>query len=146
MTWRKSPDFKQIVMTNTNIKVIMRSNDPESAEHFSKIIGTQSSEKTTERRVHGFLGKADTGDQSVREVEEYKIDPNVIKTELGMERGILVLPHPKGTEIRQVQFKTVPNPPMISLPIRDLPIPDLLKEATFAGGSTSSVKTIQKGA
>lgn len=139
-----SPDFKQIVMTNTNIKVVMRSNDPDSAEHFSKIIGTESSEKTTERRTHGLLGKTDTGDQSVREVEEYKVHPNVIKSELGRGEGILVVPHPNGTEIKQVQFKTVPDLPAISLPIRDLPIPDLLREATFSGGSSSNVKTLQK--
>jgi type IV secretory pathway TraG/TraD family ATPase VirD4 len=44
------PDFKQIVLTNTNIKVIMRSNDPDSAEHFASLIGTKTGDKTTQRR------------------------------------------------------------------------------------------------
>ncbi|WP_158244687.1 TraM recognition domain-containing protein, partial [Pseudomonas sp. MPBD4-3] len=66
-----SPDFKQIVLTNTNIKIIMRSNDPDSAEHFAKTIGTVSGEKTTERRKKSLLKSENTGDQSVRVTEEY---------------------------------------------------------------------------
>ena len=137
-----SPDFKQIVVTNTNIKVIMRSNDPESAEHFAKLIGTQTSEKATHRRSRTLLGAQDTGEQSVRETEEYKFHPNVIKSELKRGEGIVVIPHPNGTEVKRVKFATVPDLPILSLPIRDLPIPDLFLEASFRGTGAVEFKTV----
>ena len=138
------PDFKQIVLTNTNIKVIMRSNDPDSAEYFASLIGTKEGEKTTQRRSRTILGSQETGEQSVRVTEEFKFHPNLFKSELGRGEGIVVIPHPQGTEVKRVAFTTVPDLPVISLPIRDLPTPDLVREATFSGAKEDKPKTIPR--
>jgi len=136
-----SSDFKQIVLTNTNIKIIMRSNDPESAEHFAKTIGTITTEKTTERRKHSLLGKEDTGDQSVRDVEEYVVHPNLFKSELKRGEGVVLIPHPKGRYVGRIEFKTVPDLPSLRMPVRDLPQFDLTVEATFRGVDVAQIKT-----
>ena len=139
-----SPDFKQIVLTNTNIKVIMRSNDPDSAEHFAKMIGTKTIEKATDRSTRTFFGSQKTGDQSIRETEEYLFHPNLFKSELERGEGVVVIPHPKGTEVRKIKFATCPDLPMISLPIRDLPTLDLSKESKYQGQSIIPIKSTQK--
>lgn len=104
-----SPDFKQIVLTNTNIKIVMRSNDPDTAEHFAKMIGTHRAESSTRRRSRGFLGRSETGEESVREVEEFVFHPNVFKTGLGTGEAICILPHSKGSSVLEVKFSTVPQ-------------------------------------
>lgn len=139
-----SPDFKQIVLTNTNIKVIMRSNDPDSAEFFAKMIGTQSREKTTERRTRTLFGSQDTGDQSVREAEEYLFHPNLFKSELGRGEGVMVIPHPNGTEVKKIKLTTFPDLASLSLPVRDLPTLDLAWESTYRGLSTVPMKSTPK--
>ena len=101
------PDFKQAVLSLTNIKVIMQSNDPISAEYFAQVVGTKTSEKTTERRRRFFLGHEDTGDQSVRKVEEYIVHPNIFKSDLSRGEGIVVIPHNHGKTVKRVQFETV---------------------------------------
>ena len=42
------------ILTCSNIKVFMRGNDPDSAEYFSKVIGTVQTTKYTERRKKSF--------------------------------------------------------------------------------------------
>lgn len=114
-----SPEFKQIVLTNTNIKIVMRSNDPDSAEHFAKTIGTTTGEKSTERRKRVFFGQENTGDQSVREVEEYIHHPNVIKSELGLGEGIVLIPHPRGRVVKRIRFQAIPELFGVPLPVRN---------------------------
>jgi hypothetical protein len=117
-----SPDFKQVVLTNTNVKVIMRSNDPESAEYFSRTIGTLTTEASTNRRTKTWLGSNETGEQSVREVEQYVYHPNIFKSELGLGEGIVIIPHPKGRLVKRIKFSTVPDlGGAVSLPLKDHP-------------------------
>ena len=72
------------ILTNSNLKVFMRGNDPDSTEYFSKVIGTSKTIKYTERTKTGFFTKENTGDSSAREVEEFIIHPNKFKKELGV--------------------------------------------------------------
>lgn len=139
-----SPDFKQIVLTNTNIKIVMRSNDPDSAEHFAKTIGTVSSEKTTERRRSALLGQENTGDQSIREVEEYVFHPNVFKSELGLGEGVVIIPHARGRIVKRIKFRTVPDLPVLRMPIRDLPQVNFGVEATLGGDQVAVIKSPMK--
>ena len=124
-----SPEFRKISMTNTNLKVIMRSNDPDSAEYFAKMIGTQTTEKTTERRRKGLFKPENTGDQSVRETEEYLIHPNYFKSGLGRGEGVVVIPYEKGQIVRKVKFKAWPDIPVLRMPVRDLLTPDFCTAA-----------------
>lgn len=96
---------KNTILTNSNLKVFMRTNEPESAEYFSSVIGTIQGSKVTERQTEGLFGSEKTGDGSVREVEEFKYHPNVFKQELGVGEAVMVLPHAKGSLPVRLKFK-----------------------------------------
>lgn len=109
---------KNTILTNSNLKVFMRTNEPESAEYFSSVIGTIQGSKVTERQTEGLFGSEKTGDGSVREVEEFKYHPNVFKQELGVGEAVMVLPHAKGSLPVRLKFKKsfdldVPQIPLI---------------------------------
>ena len=93
------------ILTNANIKVFMRGNDPESAEYFSKVIGTVTSTKYTERTKKGFLKNESTGDASAREVEEFIVHPNRFKHQLGVGEAVMVIPHEAGSKAISIKFK-----------------------------------------
>lgn len=98
-----SPAFRNVVLTNTNVKCVMRTSDPETAEYFAKVFGTKAVERTTDRVRSGGLGRVHTGDQSLRVVEEFRFHPNDIKG-LGLGQGIVSIPHPRGTKVMKVNF------------------------------------------
>jgi type IV secretory pathway TraG/TraD family ATPase VirD4 len=93
------------ILTNANLKVFMRGNDPESAEYFAKVIGTMKGEKVTTRTKKTFLTSETTGDGSVREVEEFIIHPNRFKSELGVGEAVMVIPHEAGAKTINIKFK-----------------------------------------
>ncbi len=97
--------IQNTILTNSNLKVFMRTNEPESAEYFSSVIGTLQINKVTERQKDGFLGATKTGDGSVRAAEEFKYHPNVFKQELGVGEAVMVLPHAKGSLPVRIKFK-----------------------------------------
>ncbi len=125
-----SPAFRNVVSTNTNIKVVMRTTDPETCDHFAKTFGTVSTEKKTKRKRHTALGDQDTGEGSVREVEEYRYHPNVIKN-LPLGAGVVSIPHPKGIKVVKVSFEKRED-----LPSQDLP--DIRKELPSINASEKS--------
>ncbi len=105
------------ILTNSNVKVFMRTNSPESAEYFSKVIGTVTSTKFTERQKIGRLGTEKSGDVSAREVERFVVAPNVFKKELGVGEAMMVIPHAQGSKSVRIKFSK----------IDDLPVKNLLK-------------------
>ncbi len=122
-----SPAFRNIVLTNTNVKVVMRTNDPETSEYFAKSFGTRTVEKTTEQKVKGALGETRTGNGSLREVEEFIFHPNVIRN-LGTGEAVVAIPHPKGTKVVRVKADKKPDLTAVSLPqiekqISEIPVP-----------------------
>ncbi|GAB4415881.1 MAG: hypothetical protein OHK0056_23780 [Bacteriovoracaceae bacterium] len=92
------------ILTNANLKVFMRGNDPDSAEYFSKVIGTLTSTKYTERQTKKLFGISKSGEMSVRDVEEFAIHPNVFKKDLGVGKAIMTIPHEKGTKTVKIKF------------------------------------------
>lgn len=104
------------ILTNSNIKVFMRGNDPESAEYFSKVIGTNATFKYTERQKHGALSKHKSGDVSAREVEEFVVHPNSFKRELGLGEAMMVIPHERGTKTVKIKFQKLDDIPAVELP------------------------------
>ncbi|GIL16313.1 MAG: hypothetical protein BroJett040_00640 [Oligoflexia bacterium] len=119
-------EVKNQIQTNTNLKVFMRTNEPESAEYFSKTIGTKQSQKHTLRQKSGIFGTENTGEASVRDVEEFIIHPNVFKSDLGKGEAIIVLPHDKGAKSLRVKFEMRPNLKSVEIPEFYKPNPDLL--------------------
>jgi type IV secretory pathway TraG/TraD family ATPase VirD4 len=101
------------ILTNSNMKVFMRGNSPDSAEYFSKVIGTVGSTKFTERQKKGFFGIDKSGDVSAREVEEFAIHPNVFKRELGVGEAIMVIPHSKGSKSIRIKFDKLDDLPKV---------------------------------
>ena len=65
-----SKSFSDVILTNTNLKVIMRTTDPKTCDYFAKYFGTKSSMKETEQIDKDFLGASKTGRGSLRKVEE----------------------------------------------------------------------------
>jgi type IV secretory pathway TraG/TraD family ATPase VirD4 len=93
------------ILTNANLKIFMRGNDPESAEYFSKVIGTVKSMKYTARTKRGVFRQEDTGDASAREVDEFIVHPNRFKSELGVGQAVMVIPHEAGSKTLNINFK-----------------------------------------
>lgn len=75
---------------NTATKVVFQVQDSDDAEWFCGLLGTQKVEKETHQAEEGFIfGDTKTGMKSVREVEEYVIHPNELKS-LKMGEALLV--------------------------------------------------------
>jgi type IV secretory pathway TraG/TraD family ATPase VirD4 len=92
------------ILTNSNLKIFMRGNDPDSAEYFSKVIGTQKTMKYTERTTLNSFGKKGTGDASAREVDEFSIHPNTFKRDLGVGEAIMIVPYDSGSKVVNIKF------------------------------------------
>jgi type IV secretory pathway TraG/TraD family ATPase VirD4 len=96
--------LKNSVLTNSNLKIFMRTNEPESSEYFASVVGTVNAKKTTERQVAGTFGSHRTGDGSVREAEEFKYHPNLFKQKLGVGEAVVILPHLQGALPLKMKF------------------------------------------
>lgn len=103
--------FRNIVLTNTNIKIIMRMNDPETCDHFAKTFGTKTITKVTEKTKDGGV----TGDGSARDVEQFNFHPNVFK-KLPTGWGIMSVPHRDGVKNIRMKFSMQKNLPIHALP------------------------------
>ena len=114
---KDSPAFRNVVTTNTNIKIVMRNNDPETAEFFASSFGTKTSSKETERVSRGFFGTAKTGELSVRAVEAFLYHPNIIKAELATGEAIVSVPHFEGVQTHRVRFTPFPDLKPTVLPV-----------------------------
>jgi hypothetical protein len=78
------------VLGNTNLKIIMRQELPQSAETFAKLIGTRTTVKETMKVGEDSIV---TGEGSKRSVEEFIEAPNRIK-QLKQGEAIVVWKHP----------------------------------------------------
>ena len=115
------------ILTNSNVKVFMRGNDPDSAEYFSKVIGTKSTTKFTERRKISLWQEQKTGDVSAREVEEFVIHPNHFKRELGVGEAVMVVPHEAGSRTLRLKFDIFPELESKPIPEHTHPAPVVLE-------------------
>ena len=75
-----SPEFAGRLMSNSSTLYAFLQKQPESAEMISGIAGTKRVFKTTEQTEMLFFINWSTGKKSVREVEEFHIHPNTIKS------------------------------------------------------------------
>ncbi len=101
--------IKNTILSNSNLKVFMRTNEPESAEYFSQTIGTIQGLKRTERETSGTFGSEKTGEASVRDVEEFKFHPNVFKQDLGVGEAVIIIPHSTGSLPVRLKFRKTPD-------------------------------------
>ncbi|MGE4234116.1 MAG: type IV secretory system conjugative DNA transfer family protein [Bacteriovoracia bacterium] len=100
-----SKEFADIINTNTNNKALLGLNDPVSADFYAKHLGTYTDAKLTERaQTKPLFGKKEkTGEVSIRDVEAYKVHPNVLKN-FTAGKGVLHVPTKKGNVTEEIQF------------------------------------------
>lgn len=67
------------VVNNSSTKVIFRQQNPEARDAFSKMVGTKRTVKLTEQLATNFPWNLKTGVASEREVQEYRLKPDVIR-------------------------------------------------------------------
>ncbi|MFZ3231714.1 MAG: TraM recognition domain-containing protein [Pseudobdellovibrio sp.] len=91
---RISPEFAGRLMGNTSTLYAFLQKRPESAEMISSIAGTKKVWKETLRSEKLLFFDMPTGDKSLREVEEFNIHPNLIKS-LGVGKCVCVKKYPK---------------------------------------------------
>ncbi len=103
-----SSSFADIVLTNTNLKVIMRLNDPKTCDYFAKCFGTRSSYKSTEQTDDGIFGKDKTGRGTIRKVEEYIFHPNEFK-KMPIGMGIVNIPENDEVLYHKLYFPMLKN-------------------------------------
>lgn len=73
--------FASQVNDNSSTKIVMRVYDPETAETVAKTFGTHHNTKSTRQVVLGAMGgQSVTGVMSVRDVREFRADPDQIKS------------------------------------------------------------------
>ena len=82
--FRAAPNFQQQVIENTNVKIILRQDDPFAVEKFAKIAGTRRTLIPTYQTEESFTGKGLTGTGSVREGQTFRIEPDLIRA---LKRG-----------------------------------------------------------
>jgi hypothetical protein len=110
-----SPVFAQQVKDNTRWKVCLFENDPDHLEKVSRAYGTRTTFKKTVRYSLGPLFTfLNTGEVSNREVEEFILHPNALKSLAPQGQGYLLLPD--GTT--GVSFETLPR-----FAVPDYPLP-----------------------
>ena len=110
-----SPAFRDVVLSNTNIKVIMRINDPATCEYFAKSFGTKKAFKNTERVDTDFLGSKKTGQGSLREAEEFNFHPNTFK-QLPVGVGVVSIPERYGVTQYKLSLPMTKNLEPIFMP------------------------------
>jgi type IV secretory pathway TraG/TraD family ATPase VirD4 len=102
-----SPAFAKTVNVNTNVKVLLGLNDPDTADYYAKHLGTKGTTKRTERGKSGAFGALErTGDMSLRDVEEYKVHPNRLRN-YSQGVGVLSLLVAGIPVTEEVQFREV---------------------------------------
>lgn len=137
------------ILTNANVKVFMRGNDPDSAEYFSKVIGTLATTKTTERQTKSLLGISKSGEMSARDVEEFAIHPNIFKKDLGVGEAIMIVPHERGAKTVRIKFNKTDDLEPQLIPRVEKTMMPLLEEKTEESnvkkiGEQNQLKTDQK--
>lgn len=73
------PVFAKRLINLTSTQLIFNSKIPESSDFFASIIGTETTEKETERVERNFLMSKRTGDKSLREAEAFRVHPNIFR-------------------------------------------------------------------
>lgn len=73
-------DLSLKINENTANKIVFQTQDSEDVQWFCEILGTQTTLKETYQAEDGLFGSTETGMTSVREVEEFVIHPNRLKS------------------------------------------------------------------
>ncbi len=74
-----SKTFARQIFENTNVKIVLRIDDPTTIEQYCRMAGTHQTMKYTFATDLGILGRSNSGAASMREVDVFNIDPNIFR-------------------------------------------------------------------
>ncbi len=95
--------FLKQVIENSNIKIILRQDDPQSIETYSRISGTEKTFKDTVQVQDDFVSQDPTGMGTVRVVDEFRLKPNTIR-ELGRGEAGIIIKQPHHIDLLQLDY------------------------------------------
>jgi intracellular multiplication protein IcmO len=102
-----SKEFCAGIWDNTRTKLILFQNNPQLCEQLSKSLGTYETVKSTSRASVGELAlRLNMGEQSLREVEEFRLHPNRIKSLAARGQAYLV----EGSDFIPLNLGRLPPP------------------------------------
>ena len=85
-----SDNFSRQLFENTNVKMVLRVDDPETIETYCKMVGTRQNIKMTYQADNDAFRTQLTGGVSAREVDEFIVDPNEFRN-LSVGEGIVMI-------------------------------------------------------
>lgn len=93
-----SAGFLSRITDNAATKIVLRINDPDSAEFFSRSFGTKNIQKTTQRITNAKdLDKAEVvGEGTTRDAHQFRASPDLLKT-LPTGVGAVLVAHGRAT-------------------------------------------------
>ena len=129
--------FQQQVLENTNIKIILRQDDPESVEKFTKVGGTRPTVISTYQTEDRLLGKGFTGQGSIRAGQEFRVDPDLIRA---LKRGeaVVILKSPS-FHTDYVKLDHFGHPGVSYVDIKEKPSPKITDKKDLDAPSNSLV-------
>jgi len=115
-----SPGFLNRITDNAATKIVMRINDPDSAEYFARSFGTKDIQKTTQRITNTEeIDDAEiVGEGTTRDAHQFRASPDLLKT-LPTGYGSVLVAHGRdgsagGSHVFKVRFpKLMSNGPDI---------------------------------
>lgn len=93
-----SPGFLSRITDNAATKIVLRINDPDSAEFFSRSFGTKNIQKTTQRITNAKdIDRAEVvGEGTTRDAHQFRASPDLLKT-LPTGVGAVLMAHGRAT-------------------------------------------------
>lgn len=111
-----SAEFQEQVMNTASNKIVLRVNDPDTAETFARQFGT---EKDTDYKVESYAPNGDKMGYSKPPVEKFRFHPNRIK-ELRVGQAIVKIVGEAGVHIFQTDLKPAEKSPADFNPQRSM--------------------------
>jgi type IV secretory pathway TraG/TraD family ATPase VirD4 len=102
-----SPEFQEQVMNTASNKIVLRVNDPDTAESFARQFGTELDKN---HRVESFQSDGTPAGYSMAPVEMFRFHPNLIK-ELKVGQAIVKIVGASGVTIFQTQLRFATQAP-----------------------------------
>ena len=110
------PGFVEQIADNTNVKICLRQSA--DAEYAAGLSGTYKTMKRTEQTQQALFGHEPTGLGSAREVDEYRVSPNLIR-QLAKGCAIVKINDPQFLDLVTLDYIDTAQAPLFSPPPGD---------------------------
>lgn len=101
-------NFARQVFENTNIKIVLRIDDPATIEQYARMAGTRQEMKYTYQTDRDFFGQSPSGGASMREVDVFKIDPNTFRS-LGIGEAVVMVKSSRKIQTVKLDYIELPE-------------------------------------